>query len=642
VKPPSAPLLCIFCALILGAWLLSEEHARSRLRRPGEESCLACHTEVTDPGPSHTVKDMGCSPCHLGNPYALDRERAHQDVVANPGALHVAGRTCGATPCHPELPGRVINSVMSTNHGIIDSMDALFYSTGVDNVAALTALQHKKAPARDCFAKLCGSCHLWTPRRESPTEAGQRGGGCSGCHVVQEARDIADDLSKLTHAEISTRIPIANCVRCHNRSARVGLTYQGILEDDGYGTPFKAGLPSPRRLSGGRHYLEIPSDVHFRAEMVCIDCHTSTEVMGDGRPYANLKGQLEITCQDCHSPTFRKEDAIPEDAVRLARSNGKMPEFNSSVLARARKGSPLYALRPAPDHMEAVLYRKLDGMPLRMELRDQPAPHHALPGHERLSCQACHSWFMPQCYGCHLELHKGERQFDHLLGKETPGRWREARSFTRFMRPPLALDKGSTVAPFSPCQIRVSVFDEDGRYLPSESPARGVWTSFDPHSTQKGSRSCADCHLQPKSLGLGSGEWEGGRLPAVTPVYDAPASWFVSTLPPEQVAFSTSGAEEERKDRAFQPSELCRILFVAPCLPCHDSWDDPVYTKGFRESLKSLAAGTAKGCLMPVDSITQLDPVQCDNLSQDTVSYETASEHVFISDYWNQECNHLK
>ena len=627
-----SPLLCLACALLLGLWLLHEERARSLLRNPGGEACLACHAEVTAPGPGHPVKVMGCSPCHLGNPQALDKKRAHSGLVNNPGELRFAAQTCGAASCHPDIPGRVVNSVMATNRGMLKAMDRLWSGAGADSVTTLhISGQVPGTPGRDCFAKLCGSCHLWKPRQDGESEAARRGGGCGACHVTQEARDVSEDRSRLVHAALSTRIPLENCVRCHNRSARVGLTYQGKLEDDGYGTPFSSGLPGPRILSGGRHYLNIPPDVHFRAGMVCIDCHTGAEVMGDGIAHESLKGQLEITCNDCHVPVFRREPTAPEDAARLARCNGLVPEVTPEAVARARKGSPLYTLRPSPGQGGTVLHRKLDGKALFIAPSPRPAAHHSMPGHERLSCQACHSWFMPQCYGCHLTLHKGERQSDHILGRETLGRWTEARSFMRFTRPPLALvnaqDRKLAIAPLSPCQIQVSVFDHQDRYLAEESLARSLWTSFDPHSTQKGSRSCEDCHLRPESMGLGAGSWDRGRGRTVIPVYDSPASRFVSALPPGRVIFPRPDAALHGKERAFLPREIQGILSVAPCLPCHDTYHDPIYGDGFRKSLKILTKGLAPRCDMPIGAAAPSQFRPCDTLSLYNMSYCTIQYH---------------
>ena len=51
--------------------------------RAAQETCLECHTkEKLDP--AHDAKVIGCTPCHLGDPLAIDKDKAHQGMVINP------------------------------------------------------------------------------------------------------------------------------------------------------------------------------------------------------------------------------------------------------------------------------------------------------------------------------------------------------------------------------------------------------------------------------------------------------------------------------------------------------------------------------------------------------------------------------
>ncbi len=59
--------------------------------------------------------------------------------------------------------------------------------------------------------------------------------------------------------------------------------------------------------------------------------------------------------------------------------------------------------------------------------------------HKRLSCQSCHSTWVPQCFGCHVRADYGKDQLDKLTLKETPGLWQEFRSFIRFESPCLGV-----------------------------------------------------------------------------------------------------------------------------------------------------------------------------------------------------------
>lgn len=587
--------------LLLG--LFAVEHIRTTPGEDGPDSCLACHSAVESPDPSHPVAVLGCSVCHLGNAYALEKDRAHAGMVTNPGDLRVAKQTCGQSgDCHAPIVPRVKASIMATNKGIVNTLYQHWESNGTRaaaprGVAGLLADTKRQSLAEDHFAKMCATCHLWRERRNTGREMDRRGGGCSACHVVQ-AQEAADkELRSFAHAKLSTRIPSSNCRRCHNRSARQGLSYAGHFESAGYGTPYARGRPGTRRLSGGRFYLELPPDVHQQAWMACIDCHTHLEIMGDGQEHEYLRGQVGITCEMCHAPAFeavRPDEKVP--AERLVQLNRVVPELSHRQRAYAPKGSPLYHLRQLGP--KTVLFRKLDGRPLFIASDSLDRPEHRLPGHERLSCQACHSRFMPQCYGCHLEYRQDESQQDKLSGAITRGRWREGRSYLRFEDPVLGVDR-ERISPFAPCQVLVSVFDAQGKYRSDKGFTILSMTSFDPHTTQADSRSCLDCHADPKAMGLGEGllfrEQGTWRL---RPTYDPRRSGFGTDIPPE--AFTTMQGRQlqissDPAQRPFAAPEIREILRVTSCLGCHDAYDDPVYAD-FAQSRERLANGRADQC----------------------------------------------
>jgi len=79
--------------------------------------------------------------------------------------------------------------------------------------------------------------------------------------------------------QMTTHIPTSQCARCHNRSGRIGLSYQGLMESDRYGTPFQEGRFNKTRLSALRSVIHMVPDIHFEKGMHCIDCHTSWDVM---------------------------------------------------------------------------------------------------------------------------------------------------------------------------------------------------------------------------------------------------------------------------------------------------------------------------------------------------------------------------
>ncbi|MDZ7761477.1 MAG: hypothetical protein U5L00_14640 [Desulfovermiculus sp.] len=590
----------LLIGLLLGAVFILDAY------RPGpgpeiEEKCLTCHDQVSDPDPSHPVSALGCASCHLGNAHSLDQERAHAGMVQNPGDLRAVDQTCGQTECHPDIVPRVRASIMATNKGILNT---LYYHWETDEqlaaapraVSGMLQDADRLSLAEDQFAKMCASCHLWKVR-EGEGEIGLRGGGCSACHVVEKGQTGDDPtLSSFTHSRLSVKIPEDNCLRCHNRSARQGLSYQGKFESEGYGTPYVRGAPGTRRLSGGRFYLEGPADVHFEKGLTCIDCHTHWELMGDGREHEYMEEQTEISCAMCHDPTFesvRSGDELSEALVGLNRS---VPQLEGANIVYSPKGAPLYHLRSTD--RGAVLFRKLDGKPVPIKSTELSQPHHTLPGHERLSCQACHSKIMPQCYGCHLEYRRDRFQMDKLSGQETRGQWKEGRSYMRLIKPTLGVD-GGEIRPFAPCQVMVSVFDRQGRHQSQASKAIPAMTTFDPHTTGKASRTCIDCHLDPKTIGLGQGHlYTGQGHITIQPLYDSQKSKFGLQVPPEAFV-SLDGSQLQttsRPDRRpFTREELQTVFRPGPCLTCHHGYADPVYVD-FENSLRRIKTGKAPDC----------------------------------------------
>ena len=600
---------CVIISLLILSGILIFKEAR--MQRPDgafAEGCLFCHKEMSDPDRSHPVSAFGCSSCHLGNAYSLDEKRAHTALIKNPGDLRVAARTCGKTGCHGEIVGRVKKSLMATNRGILRIVQDEWGDGEKSASAAVKQLDvidlYGKSPPRNVplnlYGKMCGGCHLWKEKGGHKGEGSKRGGGCSDCHVVdKEAPSSPDDLLR-KHPEITTRIPSQNCVKCHNRSARIGLSYFGKFESAGYGTPYEGDALSSRRLSGGRFYLDLSADIHFEnGKMICIDCHTATGLMGDGHLYGKMADQVDITCEACHSPRFGTNPEAEALADRLAFLNGKIPKPEKKPVAFTRRGTPLYNLQKVDG--KTVFYRKMDGRALRLQGAPDPEKaHHNLKGHDRLSCQACHSAWIPQCYGCHLTYRKSALQKDWITGKKTPGKWKEARSYLRFSKPALGVRNRDRVYPLSPCQVFFSPLDDADQFLADESFTNLNLSAFDPHTTRGKSRSCIDCHTDPKSMGLGEGilHQTGGKR-VFRPTHRAsdhgrglpfPLDGFVNL---EGNALQTGA---KNGVRPFDQEEIQRILSVEGCLGCHNTYEDKIY-RDFPESLKRFETDAGLPCV---------------------------------------------
>ena len=603
-------IFIVFSLLILVGVLIFKENIIKRPDGFSGEGCLFCHKEMSDSDRSHPASAFGCSICHLGNPYSLDEKRAHVTLVKNPGDLRVVEMTCGKTGCHGEIVGRVKKSLMATNRGILKIVQdewgnghkgARVSEKSLDVRDLYGKITPSNAPL-DLYCKMCGGCHLWKEKTGDKGEVGRRGGGCSDCHVVDEEKVKNHGPLLIQHPKMTTRIPSENCVKCHNRSARIGLSYFGKFESAGYGTPYEGDDLSSRRLSGNRFYLDLPSDIHFEnGKMVCIDCHTATGLMGDGHSYDKMADQVDITCEACHSPRFRSKPEAESLANRLAVLNGKIPEPKKTFIGFTRKGTPLYNLQKV--NGKPVFYRKMDGQPLKLQrVSELKKAHHNLKGHERLSCQACHSAWVPQCYGCHLTYEKSAFQKDWISGKKTPGKWKETRSYLRFGKPALGVRGDGRIFPISPCQVFFSPFDDAGQYIKAESFINLNLSAFDPHTTREKSRTCIDCHADPKTIGLGEGIlYRNGGKQVFRPTHQPTGSDRGSELTFPLDGFVTLAGNplqtgSKNGVRPFDGKEIARILSVDPCVGCHSTYEDRIY-QDFPKSLKRFEADQGLPCL---------------------------------------------
>jgi hypothetical protein len=528
------------------------------------DMCLFCHKdEKLDP--AHDPRVIGCASCHLGDAMALDKTKAHAGIVINPGDLRVVEKTCGVEGCHPIDVKKVKNSLMATNRGIIGTL--LFYwgeSAGQNTDLTVEKLLtgHENSLALDYYRKLCATCHLWKQKNDlpgAPDFFNEKGGGCSACHFVMpegtvrkgvtEFDDAAKSEKAKVHPLVIKKVQDVNCIRCHNRSGRIGISYTGVFESEGYGTPYEKGGVSAKQLPGARFYLEIAEDVHHKKGLACIDCHTRNEIMGDGVSYAHYEEQLEISCAMCHSATPGKTSK-GESVKNIASIEG-----TGQYQLTGKVSEKIHPLRPPKNGVCDF------------------------SGHKRVSCEACHSTWVPQCYGCHAKRDAAQTHLDKLTLKETPGMWEEGRSYIRYEKPMLAVWKDEVVIVTPGCQDIVTLVDEKGQVDGGFN--RFTMAAINPHTTQAKGRSCADCHTSTKVVGLGEGtvtEKDGKWT-------FAPLDQGIDTFAGKTVgldAFVTIDGQQlqhgSRADlRPFNGEELRKILRVGLCVECHSAYSDPAW-----------------------------------------------------------------
>ncbi len=153
-----------------------------------------------------------------------------------------------------------------------------------------------------------------------------------------------------------------------------------------------------------------------------------------------------------------------------------------------------------------------------------------IPHLKRMECYSCHSVWAPQCYGCHLkEDFSGKTtggvktQVDWLTSTwnhdahgrtqktETPGKIEETRSYLRWERPILGINKESRIGPVIPgCQVIATLIDENGNPVVVNKPFQSslgiagiAMNPAQPHTVRREARKCESCHVDPKTIGYG-------------------------------------------------------------------------------------------------------------------------------------------
>ncbi|MEN8145602.1 MAG: cytochrome C [Gemmatimonadota bacterium] len=560
-----------------------------------------------DPG-SIWVANQTCGQCHAGYAYRVERSLMNTEAGKIQGNLHTWGieevqnykvpwgnydveDTDGSVPsvgteaykeymaqmveAHPDQFPTQLSQIPNPSVGEIEAEPIL---------AGFTYQRQQ-----------CQRCHVGVRGREKRGDF--RGMGCSACHVLYgnegyyEGEDPTIDKDEqghmLRHRIVGTReagggIPVESCNSCHNRGKRIGVTYQGLMEFE-YGSPFsETGDKQPPLHT--KKYLFISDDLHHQIEsrpenpsggLLCQDCHTTVDIHGDGNIFGTTLAQVEIECADCHGTPgefpwelplgFGEEFARDLDPAARGLSDRALAETAMGTSYPAGEGFLLTARgNPFGNVVKqdgGVVLHSATGVDFKVPLLRQIAMDDAwtsplaevamarVESHaERLECYSCHASWVPQCYGCHVQVNysvdaegnprtdtdwiasASERTADGQTaesalgtpGISSPGKVYETRSYLRWEDPVLGINGEGRVTPLMPgCQVVFTVIGRDGEALTvnqlarSEDEARAAdqehiplgidMAPVQPHSAQRKARTCESCHNNPKALGYGIG-----------------------------------------------------------------------------------------------------------------------------------------
>ncbi len=357
----------------------------------GPEFCVACHEGLEEISPSHPVETFGCILCHGGNPLALDKERAHAGMWGgrNPSDFSVVAQTCGQAGCHAGYDDPEHNHVDLATHSLMSTyaggIATLRYAFGLQPdptprygvhavedphwpgkppaVPSLAAFE-PQTEIEETFQQNCldGGCHLTEPPTPAPYR--YRSTGCAACHVLYDddglykGQDPTIDKTQPGHPRVhrlTTAIPFNQCNHCHNRGNYSLRSMTFTLREDlpPAGPPIPPYTPvQERRLR--EYYQPIGLFTKCEWELDCIDCHPSSEVMGDGHLYGAKSDAQHMQCRTCHGTILEppRTVVITEEhltALRQARLNPHVDLKVGDEVIVDEQGAIFWAIKKRPD-----------------------------------------------------------------------------------------------------------------------------------------------------------------------------------------------------------------------------------------------------------------------------------------------------
>jgi len=543
-----------------------------------DPGCMTCHGEIEN-ATERMGFDLSCSWCHGGDPNAttindahvqptlpvimdqtvppLDYDLPYQKFV-NPTNLRVVEDVC---ICHYEIHIEVPKAMMTTaaghyagglyQNGVVDTKTPIYGTFQVTDddgyvpveVGAVESLEDQIVydPSGDPqefathFAAVpgqaCARCHLWSRgkgyRGAEDKNGVYRADGCAACHMFysNDGRSQSADQS-INHSEqghplvhtISKAAPTEQCLHCHHRGARIGLSFTGRAQMPP-DLPSGPGVPgtTDERFNGNYHLTDPetnPPDIHHERGLHCIDCHTRTEAMGDGNIYGHMDQATKIECRTCHGmpdapATFLDNDGAPLWNIDLS---GPEPVLYSKVDQAAHlppqilnlvdPQSPTYNVRAAvamtADHL------KVDG---------------------GVECYGCHSAWVPNCFGCHFERDEQQIGLNLVTREEEVGKASTNNKIFEALRAfMMGPNSEGRISPYIVgCQAIAEVTAPDGSTIldfvmpETVNGLSGLALQpVHPHTVRTGGdvRSCAECHRSPPTLGFGSGNYSLARTHA--------------------------------------------------------------------------------------------------------------------------------
>ncbi len=576
------------------------------------EGCLLCHADMNGFTVSHNPASLGCASCHGGNIFATSKKQAHKAMAAIPGQMNNAIQTCGTAACHSDIAQRMPRNLMATMSGVVSVDKWVFQEYNhMDSLSHIGKIGY--SPADLHLRSHCASCHLGNEKKEfGPVTQKSRGGGCIACHIIyldsslhqlNIYRNNPEQLPVL-HPLLSIKVTDDHCFGCHSRSGRISLSYAGWHETGYLKTAVNTYPDSFKVLDDKRVLSFIGEDVHHKAGLQCIDCHTSYEIMGDGNLHAHKEQQLQIDCSDCHVSgkpvTVNMQQLDREEALVNGLHNYRIK--NQQFLTIEKSGKAL--TNSSVENDSLFLYQKNSGKKHFMKPASESCTNDK--AHKRLACQSCHTQWAPKCIGCHNDFDNNKKFRDLLTDKVEQGKWLEHPGEFLTGPPTLGIweENGqSKIVPVMPGMVLTVDKIRDHNTKPEIIFYR-LFAPAGPHTTIKPEKNCIKCHTDPETLGYGKGKlsyeikgksatWRFTPQFKLNPNDSLPEDAWTGFLQKPQPPYAT-----RTQLKPFTVNEQMQLLRVAACLQCHE--ENSGVMKQSLYQFKTVLNNRTAQCIIPV------------------------------------------
>ncbi|MEJ2032855.1 MAG: hypothetical protein P8Y63_07430 [Deltaproteobacteria bacterium] len=416
--------------------------------------CRQCHPVELDP-----AHDFSCSVCHQGSEQAASKDAAHTGLVARPAHPDQMARICGR--CHGGLVAQAARSLHFTLKKEVNAVRRVFGAK--KDLASLVEIPVKDRPttklelADDLLRRRCLRCHVYYEGDSYPET--RRGTGCAACHLEY------GNGGMVSHRFVK-QVSDAQCLHCHYANT-VGFDYYGRYEHDlhmDYRTPYALFRTGPPAY--GIEFHQLDSDVHRRAGLACIDCHTGSELMGpvhgEGKPAA-------VSCTRCH-----RWRAGQKTGLALSAENGKVLltlQRSGKKIMVPQMASPVhekYAGRATCVLCHAQWSFNDEGTPLMRRDTDDYDPWFYLTNQ---SCSEVESILETSLFGDEI---LEPTMTDKITGLPKPGIWYKGYELRRWELPLICPDGDGKLTICRPVlDLYLSYVDDEENVVFDSVPARG-------------------------------------------------------------------------------------------------------------------------------------------------------------------------